>query len=55
MGYTPSLFEWVLGPGEEFTSEPVFYYALQRRGQRARFRRSPRRSTARWKGRTWTS
>jgi hypothetical protein len=27
MGYTDSLFEWVLGPGEEFTSEPVFYYA----------------------------
>jgi len=26
MGYTPALFEWVLGPGEEFTSEPVFYY-----------------------------
>jgi hypothetical protein len=26
MGYTPGLFEWVLGPGEEFTSEPVFYY-----------------------------
>ena len=32
MGYTPSLFEWVLGPGEEFASEPVFYYALQRPG-----------------------
>ena len=27
MSYTPSLFEWVLGPGEEFSSEPVFYYA----------------------------
>ncbi len=26
MSYTPSLFEWVLGPGEEFVSEPVFYY-----------------------------
>ncbi len=26
MGYTPGLFEWVLGPGEEFTSEPVFYF-----------------------------
>lgn len=26
MGYTRGLFEWVLGPGEEFTSEPVFYY-----------------------------
>lgn len=28
MGYNDSLFEWVLGPGEEFTSEPVFYYAF---------------------------
>lgn len=28
MGYTESLFEWVLGPGESFTSEPVFYYAF---------------------------
>jgi len=27
MGYTQGLFEWVLAPGEEFTSEPVFYYA----------------------------
>jgi hypothetical protein len=27
MGYTRGLFEWVVGPGEEFTSEPVFYYA----------------------------
>lgn len=26
MGYHPGLFEWVLGPGEEFTSEPVFFY-----------------------------
>jgi hypothetical protein len=26
MGYTAGLFEWVLGPGEEFTSEPVFYF-----------------------------
>jgi hypothetical protein len=26
LGYSPALFEWVLGPGEEFTSEPVFYY-----------------------------
>jgi hypothetical protein len=26
MGYTSGLFEWVLGPGEEFASEPVFYY-----------------------------
>ena len=26
MGYSPGLFEWVLGPGEEFSSEPVFYY-----------------------------
>ena len=28
MGYTESLFEWVLGPGEDFASEPVFYYAF---------------------------
>jgi hypothetical protein len=28
MGYTENLFEWVLGPGEGFTSEPVFYYAF---------------------------
>jgi hypothetical protein len=27
MGYTRGLFEWVLGPGEDFTTEPVFYYA----------------------------
>jgi hypothetical protein len=26
MGYSTGLFEWVLGPGEEFTTEPVFYY-----------------------------
>lgn len=26
MGYSAGLFEWVLGPGEEFTSEPVFYF-----------------------------
>jgi alpha-galactosidase len=26
MGYTAGLFEWVVGPGEEFSSEPVFYY-----------------------------
>jgi hypothetical protein len=26
MGYTAGLFEWVLGPGEEFASEPVFYF-----------------------------
>jgi hypothetical protein len=26
MGYTRGLFEWVVGPGEEFTTEPVFYY-----------------------------
>ncbi len=26
MGYTAALFEWVLGPGEEFVSEPVFYF-----------------------------
>lgn len=28
MGYTPALFEWVLGPGEEFLSEPVFYFGF---------------------------
>lgn len=28
MGYAPSLFEWVLGPGEEFVSEPVFYFGF---------------------------
>lgn len=27
MGYAPDQFEWVLGPGEEFVSEPVFHYA----------------------------
>ncbi|MCC6362542.1 MAG: alpha-galactosidase [Bryobacterales bacterium] len=26
MGYARGLFEWVIGPNEEFTSEPVFYY-----------------------------
>ncbi len=26
-GYTSALFEWVLGPGETFVSEPVFVYA----------------------------
>ncbi len=26
MGYSQGLFEWVLGPGEEFTSEPVFSF-----------------------------
>jgi hypothetical protein len=28
MGYNPNLFEWVLGPGEEFISEPVFYFGF---------------------------
>jgi len=28
MGYTQAWFEWVLGPGETFTSEPVFLYAF---------------------------
>lgn len=27
-GYHPSRFEWVLGPGESFASEPVFLYAF---------------------------
>lgn len=25
MGYSPDLFEWVIGPGESFASEPVFF------------------------------
>ncbi|MBI5085375.1 MAG: hypothetical protein HZB13_12355 [Acidobacteria bacterium] len=28
MGYAPGLFEWVVGPGEEFTSEAVFYFGF---------------------------
>jgi hypothetical protein len=28
MGYTDELFEWVLGPGESFTSEPVFFFGF---------------------------
>ena len=28
MGYHPTMFEWVLAPGEEFISEPVFHYAF---------------------------
>jgi hypothetical protein len=27
MGYSTDYFEWVLGPGEKFESEPVFHYA----------------------------
>jgi hypothetical protein len=27
-GYHPAIFEWVLGPGERFVSEPVFLYAF---------------------------
>lgn len=27
-GYHPGIFEWVLGPGERFASEPVFLYAF---------------------------
>ncbi|MBE7557781.1 hypothetical protein HS125_02030 [bacterium] len=27
MGYSPELFEWILGPGEIFVSEKVFHYA----------------------------
>ena len=27
-GYTPAYFEWVLGPAEKFTSEPVFIYGF---------------------------
>ncbi len=29
MGYRPEYFEWILGPGESFVSEPVFQYAFQ--------------------------
>ena len=29
MGYADEWFEWVLGPGETFVSEPVFYFAWQ--------------------------
>lgn len=28
MGYSAENFEWVLGPGETFVSEPVFYFAF---------------------------
>lgn len=28
LGYQPAMFEWVLGPGERFVSEPVFLYAF---------------------------
>jgi hypothetical protein len=28
MGYTDGLFEWVLGPDESFTSEPVFFFGV---------------------------
>jgi hypothetical protein len=27
-GYNPDLFEWVIGPGESFESDPVFLYAF---------------------------
>lgn len=27
-GYNPDFFEWVLGPGESFESEPIFMYAF---------------------------
>jgi hypothetical protein len=27
-GYSPELFEWVLGPAEDFTSEPTFLYGF---------------------------
>jgi hypothetical protein len=29
LGYSAGLFEWVLGPGEEFKSEPVFFYGYR--------------------------
>jgi hypothetical protein len=28
LGYTSAMFEWVLAPGEQFVSEPVFLYAF---------------------------
>jgi hypothetical protein len=33
MGYTDELFEWVLGPGESFTSEPVFFFGFSGKTQ----------------------
>jgi hypothetical protein len=33
MGYTGALFEWVLGPGESFTSEPVFFFGFSGKTQ----------------------
>jgi len=33
MGYTDELFEWVLGPGEQFTSEPVFFFGFSGKAQ----------------------
>src|SRR5208282_4652733 len=33
MGYTEELFEWVLGPGESFTSEPVFFFGFSGEAQ----------------------
>ncbi|MBL0156855.1 MAG: hypothetical protein IPP47_07090 [Bryobacterales bacterium] len=34
LGYAPDLFEWVLGPGEEFSTEPVFYFGYSGAVQR---------------------
>lgn len=33
MGYTDQLFEWVLGPGESFASEPVFFFGFSGKTQ----------------------
>jgi hypothetical protein len=33
MGYTDELFEWVLGPGESFLSEPVFFFGFSGKTQ----------------------
>ncbi|MDR3673856.1 MAG: alpha-galactosidase [Acidobacteriota bacterium] len=33
MGYTDELFEWVLGPNETFTSEPVFFFGFSGKTQ----------------------
>ena len=55
MGYTPSLFEWVLGPGEEFASEPVFYYGYSGPVTPHRLVGFHAARPRRWKGPTWNS
>ena len=34
MGYAPALFEWVIGPSESFSSEPVFHFAYHGKVQK---------------------